>query len=205
MTQKLLIATRNPGKQREIREILADLPYDVVFPEEIGLWEEPAEGALETETTFEGNALRKAEYFYRRSRLPTVGEDSGIEVLALGGEPGVRSKRFALATGDQDEANNTELLRRLAGAPNERRGARYRCAIVLVRDPPAIPRTFEGSCAGRILTERRGTGGFGYDPLFYSNDLEKSFGEATPEEKHGVSHRGRAFHAFAEWLKSHPL
>jgi XTP/dITP diphosphohydrolase len=201
----LLFATRSMGKQREIREILADFPYKVLFPDDVGLPEDPTEIGIETESTFEGNALRKAEYFHRKSRLPTVGEDSGLEVFSLGGAPGVRSKRFALATINQDQANNGELLRRLSGAPAERRRAQYRCAAVLVLGGGRVPHTFEGSCPGRILMEPQGTGGFGYDPLFFSEELQMSFGDAPPEKKHAVSHRGKAIRSLAEWLRIHPL
>lgn len=206
MKPKLLFATRNKGKQREIRRILADgFPYDIEFPEEHGIWERPEEDALEDTGSFEGNARKKAEYFAKRSSLPTVAEDSGIEVFSLTGEPGVRSKRFALPTDDprdQDEANNDELLRRLAGAPEPRRRARYRCVLVFLERADAVPKSIEGTCTGRILERRAGTGGFGYDPLFFSDDLGKPFGKATAEEKDGVSHRGRALRAFGEWLHS---
>ena len=137
-----------------------------------------------------------------------VADDSGIEVFALGGAPGVRSRRFAMLTGpmaEQDTANNQELLRRLVGLPEERRRARYRCVVAFVSRPNGVPQTFEGICAGRILEAPRGTGGFGYDPLFYSDDLAMSFGEAAPADKDRVSHRGRAFRAFAEWLAQNPI
>ncbi len=204
---KLLIATRNPGKKREIRQFLADLSLEIVFLDGVGIYESSQELKLETESTFEGNALAKAEFFQKRSRLPTVAEDSGIEVLSLGGAPGVRSRRFAMAPPGQneDEANNRELLRRLTGVPPDRRGARYRSVAVFIKKLDASPQVFEGSCQGRITTEPQGTGGFGYDPLFHSHDLEKTFGEATPEEKNAVSHRGRAFRALAEWLAENPL
>ena len=208
MTQlKLLVATRNLGKKREIRSLLGHLPYEILFPDDIGVYESTAELSLETESTFEGNALKKAEYFQRKSRLPTVAEDSGIEVLTLGGAPGVRSRRFALASPGQNEdtANNTELLRRLAGATPDRRAARYRSVAVFIKQLGAVPEVFEGSCHGRIVTEPEGKGGFGYDPLFFSDDLQKTFGEATPEEKEGVSHRGRAFRALGKWLEENPL
>lgn len=205
--RKLLVATRNLGKKREIRSILGDLPYEIVFPEDVGLYETPDELTLETEDTFEGNALKKAEYFQRKSRLATVADDSGLEVFSLKGAPGVRSRRFALAgpAEDEDDANNRELVRRLAGAPADRRGAQYRCVAVLLSKIGALPRTFEGHCQGRILAEPRGTAGFGYDPLFFSNDLNQSFGDAGPAEKDAVSHRGRAFRQVAKWLKEHPL
>jgi XTP/dITP diphosphohydrolase len=204
---KLLVATRNLGKKREIRSLLGDLPYQIVFPDDAGIYESPDELNLETESTFEGNALKKAEYFQRKSRLPTVAEDSGIEVLSLGGAPGVRSRRFAMAGPgeDEDEANNRELLRRLAGASAELRGARYRCVAVLIKRLGATPQMFEGSSMGRIATQPKGKGGFGYDPLFFSDELQKTFGEATQKEKDRVSHRGRAFRALASWLDENPL
>ena len=205
MKPKLLIATRNPGKQREIRSILTDIPYEPVFLDEAGIAETSEEALIEQAETFEGNARHKAENFCRRSGLPTVAEDSGIEVFALGGLPGVKSRRFAMFSGPmgaQDEENNRELLRRLSGLAPERRRARYRCVVAFLPRPDAVSYTFEGACNGRILEEYRGTGGFGYDPLFFSDDLGMSFGEAPPEAKHEVSHRGRAFRAFAEWIRT---
>ncbi len=206
MTTTLLVATRSLPKQREIREILADLPLR--FLSETGIGERPEEATLEHAESFAGNARRKADHFARIVGGPTVADDSGLEVLALGGLPGVKSRRFVMPVGspdEQDEANNDELLRRLSGLPKERRRARYRCVVAFVPRPDAPARTFEGTCTGFILEERRGTSGFGYDPLFYSDDLEQSFGEASAAEKHAVSHRGRAFRAFAEWLRQHPL
>jgi XTP/dITP diphosphohydrolase len=196
----LLIATRSTGKQTEIKAILADIPYRCAFPGEVGIPETVVEDKLEDAGTFDGNAFRKAEYFAQKSHMPTAADDSGIEVFSLGGQPGVKSKRFAVPSKHQDHANNAELLRRLAGAPRERRKARYRCVVSFLAKPDSLPKTFEGVCTGYILEEPQGTGGFGYDPLFWSDDLEKSFGEAAPDEKHAVSHRGRAFRAFAEWL-----
>ena len=207
MKPPLLVATRSRGKQREIVKILEDIPLRVVFPDEAGVPETQIEDQLEDAGSFEGNARRKAEYFAQKTKLPTVADDSGIEVFALGGRPGVYSKRFAMPspTIDQDVANNQELLRQLAGAPEDRRKARYRCCVVYLPEPGAVPRTFEGTCTGRILTEPCGTGGFGYDPLFWSDDLNQCFGEVDAAEKHAVSHRGRAFRAFADWLAKHPL
>ncbi len=204
MSRPLLVATRNPGKQREIEAILQDVARRIVFPDDVGLRERLEEARVEVEDTFEGNALRKAEYFARRSGLPTAADDSGLEVFVLGGLPGVRSRRFAMAGGspaDEDAANNAELLRRLAGLPEAKRRARYRCVVAYVPKPGGAPVTFQGTCTGRILDAPRGTGGFGYDPLFWSDDVGMSFGEATPEDKHAVSHRGRAFRALAEWLR----
>jgi len=200
---RLLVATRNKGKQREIATILTGLELTVVFPDDLGLRERAEEAGLETAGSYEGNARQKAEYFAALTGLETVADDSGIEVFSLGGHPGVRSRHFAMYEGPPDgldAANNAELLRRLAGAAPERRRARYRCVALYLTGPHAVPRVFEGSCAGQILEAPRGAGGFGYDPLFRSDELGKSFGEASAEEKHAVSHRGRAFRACAEWL-----
>lgn len=200
---KLLAATRSAGKQAEIRRVLEAAGHEVVFPDDAGVPETPAEHALETADSFEGNARRKAEYFARKTGLPTVADDSGLEVFALGGEPGVRSKRWAAATGspaDVDAANNAELRRRLLGADPARRHARYRCVLVLLRTPGAIPEAFQGTCNGLIGTEPRGTGGFGYDPWFISDELGMTFGEATPADKDRVSHRGRALDALVAAL-----
>jgi XTP/dITP diphosphohydrolase len=204
---KLLAATRNPGKQLEIRRILSRTGLEIVFPDDVWLRESSAGDALELAESFEANARRKAQYFARLSMLPTFADDSGLEVLSLGGEPGVRSKRWAGATGrpeEVDAANNAELLRRLAGAPERRRVARYRCVLAFLRTPDAIPTVCHGDCTGRILEAARGGSGFGYDPLFFSDELHKTFGEATAEEKDRVSHRGRALRALAQVLKAPP-
>jgi XTP/dITP diphosphohydrolase len=198
---KLLAATRSAGKQREFRRVLEQAGIEVVFPDDVGLYPRQAEDSLELGETFEANARRKAEYFARLSGLPTVADDSGLEVLSLGGAPGVRSRRWAGASGTEaqvDAANNAELIRRLAGATGP--GARYRCVLVYLPAPQAVPATFEGTCAGSILEQPRGEGGFGYDPYFFSDELGKTFGEATPEEKDRVSHRGRALRALVEVL-----
>ncbi|HET6796369.1 MAG TPA: RdgB/HAM1 family non-canonical purine NTP pyrophosphatase [Gemmatimonadales bacterium] len=202
---KILAATRNPGKQREIRRILGPAKIDLVFPEDIWLRELSDGDSLEAADSFEGNARRKAEYFVRLSSLPTFADDSGLEVFALGGAPGVRSKRFAGANGNDHEidvANNAELLRRLAGAPESRRLARYRCVLVFLQSAGAVPTVCQGDCTGRILEAPRGNSGFGYDPLFLSDELKKTFGEATDEEKDSVSHRGRALRALVQSLSS---
>lgn len=202
----LLVATRSRGKQAEFRALLAPLGRSIVFPDEIGLGETPEEATLEAFDSFESNARAKAAWFAARSGLDTIADDSGLEVDALGGAPGVHSKRFAGVEGPDHEvtaANNAELLQRLSGIPLLGRVARYRCVLVLSRvqegdSHPRVPRAeveVEGSTAGRILEAPRGSGGFGYDPLFWSEELGKSFGEATAEEKGRVSHRGRAVSA----------
>ncbi len=201
---KIFAATWNTGKQQEIRRVLKPAGLEIVFPDDIWLRESSEGEALEAADSFEANARRKAEYFARLSSLPTLADDSGLEVLALGGAPGVRSKRWTGATGtpaEIDAANNAELLRRLNGLPEDKRLARYRCVLVFLRSANATPLVSHGDCVGRILEAPRGTGGFGYDPLFFSEELGKSFGEATAEEKDSVSHRGRALRAFAYALK----
>ena len=200
---KLLFATRSAGKQREIRRMLEAAGHEVVFPDDAGVPESPLEETLEAADSFETNARLKAEYFLKKTGLPTAADDSGLEVFSLGGQPGVRSKRWAGATGSPrqvDEANNAELLRRLLGAPETRRRARYRCAIVLLRAQNAFPEVFHGTCGGLILEQPRGTGGFGYDPLVLCDELGQTFGEASAEEKDKVSHRGRALAAMVQAL-----
>lgn len=200
---KLLAATRSRGKQAEIHRVLSAAGHEVVFPDDAGVPETEAEAMLETADSFEGNARRKAEYFARRTGLPTLADDSGLEVFALGGEPGVRSKRWAGAAGTPaqvDAANNAELRRRLLGAAESKRRARYRCVLVLLRRLDSVPEPFEGVCNGSIVTEPRGTGGFGYDPWFLSDELGRTFAEAAPAEKDAVSHRGRALAALVSAL-----
>ena len=203
----LLVATRSRGKQREVRRLLAPAGIPILFPDDAGILPDPAEERLELAETFEANARAKAEYFARRTGLPTVADDSGLEVFALGGLPGVRSKRWAASSAagvELDRANNAELLRRLLGAPATRRRARYRCVLAYFASPGAVPEIFEGECAGTILDEPQGEGGFGYDPLFRSDDLGRSFGEAGEAEKDAVSHRGRAFRALLGRLAGTP-
>jgi XTP/dITP diphosphohydrolase len=203
---KLLAATRSAGKQREIRRILGGLGLDIVFPDDIWLHESSAGDPLEAGDSFEVNARLKAEYFVRLSSLPTFADDSGLEVFSLGGAPGVRSKRWANASGTEeeiDQANNAELLKRLAGAPASSRLARYRCVLYFLPSFGAVPTICQGDCSGRILEEPRGKGGFGYDPYFFSDELGKTFGEASDEEKDAVSHRGRALRALAQAVGSH--
>ena len=204
---KVLAATRSVGKQREIRRILGPAGLEVVFPDDIWLRESSAGNPLEQGDSFEANARQKAEYFARLSSMPTFADDSGLEVFSLGGAPGVHSKRWAGASGSEaeiDAANNAELLRRLAGAPEARRLARYRCVLFYLPSYGAVPTICQGDCTGRILEVPRGTNGFGYDPYFLSDEMGKTFGEATDEEKDAVSHRGRALGALAEVLRSPP-
>jgi len=200
---RLLVATRNPGKVREIREILADYPeLDIVGLDTLAIPETAEEDALEVFDTFEENALAKARYFARLTGERTLADDSGICVDALGGAPGVRSRRFApgsdLRGPEQDHANNTYLLQQLAGMPESGRGAQYVCAAALAGPDEAV---FLGTCEGVVLEEPRGTGGFGYDPLFYIPSERCTFGELAPDRKNEISHRGRAVRQAAEALR----
>ena len=204
---KILVATRSPGKQRELRPVLRSRGIEVLFPGDIGLEPDPAEEGVESFPTFAQNAVAKAELFFRRSGgIPTLADDSGLEVDALEGAPGVLSKRWAGREGDGSEvdaANNALLLSRLAQTPPDRRTARYRCVLALV-EPGAPPVTFAVTTEGSILHAPRGSGGFGYDPLFLSHDLGCTFAEATTEAKHAVSHRGRALQEFLRCRAADP-
>ena len=188
----MLLATRSAGKLRELRPMFAAAGYDVVDLVSAGIPEAAEEDDLEVGSTFEENALAKARHFHRLTGLPTVADDSGIEVAALGGAPGVRSKRWSerpdLEGQALDDENNRLLLERLAAASDRR--ARYVCAAAWCdADSEFVER---GETAGRILAQPRGAGGFGYDPYFESAELGRTFAEVSREEKERVSHRGRA-------------
>jgi len=187
----LLAATGNAHKLKELQEIFAE--YFTIQPMAAAGFNEDIE---ENAETFAGNALIKAEAVSRATGLPAIADDSGLAVEALNGEPGVRSARYAGEHGN-DEANNDLLLERMAGQEN--RNASFECALALVR-PGQEPLIAEGHCPGRLLYERRGTGGFGYDPLFLYEPLQKTFAELNEEEKNAVSHRARACRAMKEKL-----
>lgn len=195
---KLLVGTRSTGKSREIRELFAGLPFEVSFPGDLRLDRLPEEADLERSMSYAENAVSKARYYATRSGLPAVADDSGLEVDALGGAPGPRSARWS-ASGT-DAGNNTLLLEQLAGVPEARRTGRYRCVVAFLATPSSGPEIVEATCDGFILTEPRGPGGFGYDPLFFSPELQMTFAEAPASAKHRVSHRGRAFRALIEVL-----
>lgn len=193
---RLVVATRSVDKARELRDLFQRRNRSIVTLAELGIEATPEEELLEDADTFEGNALAKARFFSRRlGGIATVADDSGLEVQALGGRPGVRSKRWSgridISGAELDAANNERLIRELAGKSNRR--ARYVCVAALVDGECEM--TFRGSTEGAILKEARGHNGFGYDPYFLSEELAKSFGEASLEEKQGVSHRARAFGA----------
>lgn len=181
---RLLIASNNAGKVREYRDVLGDLPLELVTPADIGLDLE----VEETGTTYEENARRKALAFARRSGLVTLADDSGLEVDALGGEPGLHSHRYAAGS---DADRYRLLLERLKDVPPEQRTARFRCLAVLAT-PEGETHTFEGVCPGVIIDTARGKGGFGYDPVFLLPEIGETMAELSPEEKNALSHRGRA-------------
>ena len=212
MNGPLVVATRSAHKLQEIRRILGgasgregkvDLGLRIVGLDEFGLPVEDGEDGVESFETFEENALAKACHFFVRAGAPTVADDSGIEVDALGGAPGVRSRRFAPAGagwgGDEDQANNAYLVERLAGVPHELRTARYICVVAVVGIGPE-PILIRREAEGVILERPRGSGGFGYDPYFGQPGSGRSFAELEPAEKDAVSHRGRAFREMARRL-----
>ena len=199
--ESLLIATRSSGKLRELHELFRGTGISIIDLEEAGIAPSAAEEELESADTFEENALAKARYFARLTERVVVADDSGLEVEALGGRPGVRSKRWSgrsdLAGQALDDANNHRLLEALTGLTNRR--ARYVCVAALVDG--SRERTFRGTSSGVILESARGSGGFGYDPYFRSDELGVTFAEATVGEKEAVSHRGRAFRALVDWIR----
>ena len=203
---KLLVATRSAHKIAEIRDILAGIAdLELVDLDEAGVPKSGAEDDLEPHDTFEENAISKARYFHALTGLPTVADDSGLEVDALGGAPGVLSKRFAPGEGleglERDLANNRHLISKLRGLPPEARGARYVCVAALVEAGRA-PLVFRGEAPGRIVDEPRGSGGFGYDAHVLDLESGGTYAELPPEEKNARSHRGRAFGALAAAIRA---
>lgn len=196
IARRVVLATGNAGKQREFAALLAPLGFEILLQSALGI--APIE---ETGTSFEANALLKARHAARQARLPAFADDSGIEVDALGGRPGVYSARYA-GEGASDAANNALLLQELADLPPEARGARYRCVIAWVRDAgdPA-PLVAHGAWEGRIATEPSGEGGFGYDPLFIPQGLAITAAEMSAADKNAVSHRALALRALLEMLR----
>ena len=191
--QKLVMASGNFGKLKEMRLLLGD-KFDVVSMKELGLDPDIDENG----ETFEENAMIKANALMQLTGCACIADDSGLEVDALGGRPGVHSARYCGVHGD-DEANNQLLLKELDNTPDAERTARYVCAMALVR-PGHEPIVVRGTCEGSILREYRGNGGFGYDPLFFSTDLGVTFAEASLDAKNGVSHRARAINKVLEAL-----
>lgn len=209
---KLLVATRSGNKLREIRAILREVHgLELVDLNDVGISPDPEEEGIEAFETFEENARAKAQYFRRRTGIPTIADDSGLSVDALDGRPGVHSKRFAPGGASRtaearDRANNEYLLECLGDLELSERTARYVCVAVLDRGEATPGKgddvvEFRGEAEGLILGRPRGDGGFGYDPLFFDRTMGRTFAELSPEEKHDRSHRGAAFRAFARYLK----
>lgn len=196
---RIVFATANPGKLREASEVLGP-DYEVVPPASLGITED----IPETGSTLRENSLQKARYLFERTGLPCFADDTGLEVDALGGAPGIYSARYAGPAHDS-QANMTKLLAELEKIPGQARDddrrARFRTVVTLIL-ADGVPRFFEGVCEGSIATERHGTGGFGYDPVFLPEAYPgRTLAEVSEEEKNAVSHRGRAIRAMADWLK----
>lgn len=197
---QLVIATNNPGKLREFRALLDGCGFDLTTPRDLGIeWE-----VEETGTTFEANARLKASDAARATGQIALADDSGLEVDALGGRPGVFSARYA--GGDRTDASLSDerrveiLLGEMLNVPDERRGARFRCVIAIAR-PDGTTRTTDGVFEGRIGRERQGEHGFGYDPVFIVRGRDITSAELDPEEKNRVSHRGQAVLSALEILR----
>lgn len=196
--RRLLLATNNPGKVREFRRLLADSGFESVTPAELGL----ALEVEETGATYADNAALKAEAFATAGGCLALADDSGIEVDALGGKPGMYSARYG-GPGLDDAGRTDLLLRELEGVPEEGRGARYR-AVVALAGPGAETKCFEGVQEGTIGFRRKGERGFGYDPVFLLAD-GRAQAEISDEEKDQVSHRGQAVRSAMDWLREHGL
>ncbi len=194
-SRRVVLASANPGKLRELSRILAPLPFDLVSQAEFAVPPVPEDGL-----SFVENAIIKARAVCRHTGLPAIADDSGLEVDYLQGAPGIHSARYA--GGGGDAANNARLLQALAAVPEPRRSARFRCVLVYMRhalDP--TPVICQGSWEGRILFEPRGEAGFGYDPLFYAPDQGCSAAELDPALKNRISHRARASARLLEALR----
>ena len=196
MRTVLVVASRNPHKLAELRQLLADLPLDL---RSLGAYPDCPE-VVEDGATFADNAIKKAKAAVACTGEWALADDSGLEVDALCGQPGVHSARFAGEPRD-DARNNAKLLGLLAAVPRERRRARFRSVIALA-GPAGELDVVEGRVEGVIVEEPRGAGGFGYDPLFLLPELGRTMAELSPEEKNALSHRGRAIAALAERLRA---
>jgi len=194
VTIPILVATRNRHKVRELRRLLAGLPVRLLLLDQF-----PAIPPIaETGRTFRKNAVKKALNVSRRTILLVLAEDSGLEVKALDGRPGVRSARFA-GSSQNDSANNKKLLRAMEQIPASKRRAHYVCCLALAAGGRLI-RTFQAECAGSIAVAPAGRGGFGYDPLFIPLGDRRTMAQLGPRVKNGVSHRAKAVGAFRRWL-----
>lgn len=196
--KKIVIATQNKGKAKDFEALLAPLGYKVLTLLDVA----QDMDVEETGVTFEENAILKAEAVSKVLGIPVISDDSGLEVDALDGEPGVYSARYAGAA-KSDSANIDKVLEKLGGVPENERTARFRC-VLAVAAPNEKTETFSGSCEGTILSAPQGNNGFGYDPIFYVPNLDKAMAELQPHEKATISHRGNALRklkeSMPEWL-----
>lgn len=191
--KKVVIATKNKGKAKDFEALFTPLGFEVVTMFDVA----PDMEIEETGTTFEENAVLKAETLAKALNVIVIADDSGLVVDALDGAPGVYSARYA---GDHDdEANIVKVLENLAGVPEEKRTARFMCALAIA-GPEMDTTTVFGTCEGFILEEKRGTNGFGYDPIFFVPEKDRAMAELTPEEKGAISHRGNAIRKLADAL-----
>jgi XTP/dITP diphosphohydrolase len=191
---RLILGTGNPGKVDELRALLSDLPIEIIPGHTLDdppVVEEDAD-------TLAGNAEKKAQAFHTLTELPALADDTGLEVAALDGRPGVHTARFAGSDATPDD-NKQKLLRVLDGVDDRR--ARFRTVVALV-GPDGPTHTFEGICKGTITTEPRGDGGFGYDPIFLPENHDQTFAEMPPEDKNEISHRRKALDALRQFLAS---
>ncbi|MEW6113819.1 MAG: XTP/dITP diphosphatase [Thermodesulfobacteriota bacterium] len=191
---RILIATRNKGKVREIRDLVADLPVAFLSLDDLP----DAPDVVEDAETFEGNALKKATILAQATGIPALADDSGLCVDALGGRPGVHSARYA-GEGASDADRIAKLLNEMRDVPEQQRSARFVCALALAW-PGGESKMFMGTCEGRITHEPRGLGGFGFDPVFYFPEAGCTFAEMDRQAKNQVSHRGKALWQLAEYL-----
>lgn len=198
MYAKLLIATGNPGKLRELCELLAGIPFALISPKEAGI----KSRALEDGLTYEENAIIKARFLANQSKMLTLADDSGLEVDALGGEPGIKSARFG-GDGISDAERNVLLLERLKDVPLEQRTARFKC-VIAIASPLGRIETCQGVCEGVIAFEPAGSENFGYDPIFYFPSLGKTMAELPVDIKNQISHRGKATAKAKNLLDSFP-
>lgn len=190
--QKIIAATKNKNKVREFKEILPD--FDIITQEEAGIDLD----VEETGTTFSENALLKAQAIFDKTGIPALADDSGLEVFALGGAPGVYSARYG-GEGLDDFGRLTLLLKNMEEVDDELRGAQFVCSIAFVTGEKTY--NAQGICEGVIIREPRGENGFGYDPVFYVPDMGKTTAEMSSEEKNSISHRGKALRQLAEIIK----
>ena len=191
--KRIVLATKNKGKIKEMRELLAPMNIEVLSLADFS----PVDDAEENGATFAENAMLKARYYFAHTGTPCLADDSGLEVDALGGRPGVYSARYS-GEDATDAANNAKVLREMEGIEKDKRTARFRCAMAFVGE--GVELTTDGTCEGALLTEERGQGGFGYDPIFYVPKFDRTLAEMSSEEKNSISHRGAAVRKMADLI-----